>query len=206
MVHGGGCGVGNGGRGLLASRVCPRVGTLGDRCHRATAHYLGSERPGDSAFNRRICTDPGSWRAHRSDAHIERSPHWQHLLCTAIRRRRVAAGGVSAGKVGCRGDDGFLKPKETGPAPAPPVEATDTKQAERSLVDNLPVKQPPVAQARVTPRQASKSRSDSRAAKSRSKESRPKVHLVGSQAARSRAAKSHTAKSRSAKSPTDAGR
>lgn len=100
----------------------------------------------------------------------------------------------------------FLKPKETGPAPAPPVEATDTKQAERSLVDNLPVKQPPVAQARVTPRQASKSRSDSRAAKSRSKESRPKVHLVGSQAARSRAAKSHTAKSRSAKSPTDAGR
>jgi hypothetical protein len=100
----------------------------------------------------------------------------------------------------------FLKPKETGPAPAPPVEATDTKQAERSLFDNLPVKQPPVAQARVTPRQASKSRSDSRAAKSRSKESRPKVHLVGSQAARSRAAKSHTAKSRSAKSPTDAGR
>src|ERR1035441_10885795 len=44
MAHGGGCGVGNGGRGLLASRVCPRVGTLGDRCHRATAHYLGSER------------------------------------------------------------------------------------------------------------------------------------------------------------------
>jgi len=100
----------------------------------------------------------------------------------------------------------FLKPSET-TAPVPTVEATDTKQAERSLVvDNLPVKQPPVAQARVTPRHASKSRSDSRAAKSRSKESRSKVRLVGSQAARLRAAKAQTAKSRSARSPTDAGR